>query len=132
MRHEIKKEIINLIEQQTGFKYPIRWVDEKTTRGDFDGRESSIDVFYIPFSEEDEFLTLIEPIRNRIRELIGNRGLFIFHSPEATDKYYSHLFPITKGIIVENGFIKFPEISETEGSTEIIGARINIKYWKAA
>ncbi|MBI5455333.1 MAG: hypothetical protein HY956_11940 [Deltaproteobacteria bacterium] len=132
MRHEIKEEIINLIEQQIGFKYPVRWVDERTTRVDFDGREFAIDVFYIPFSEEDEFLTLIEPIRNRIRELIGSRGLFIFHSPEATDKYYSNLFPITKGIIVENGFIKFPAISETEGSSEIIGARINIKYGKAA
>ncbi|MBI4950296.1 MAG: hypothetical protein HY955_09155 [Deltaproteobacteria bacterium] len=132
MRHEIKKEIVNLIEQQSNSIYPVRWVDERTTRGDFDGCEFAIDVFNIPYSEEDEFLTLIDPIRDRIRELIGNRGLFIFHSPEATNKYYSHLFPITKGIIVENGSIKFPAISETEGNSEIIGAPINIRYGKAA
>lgn len=44
-----------------------------------------------------------------IREMIGHRCIFIFHSPEATVTHYSHLFPVTRGIsLVKGGQVKLP------------------------
>ncbi|HEY4706781.1 MAG TPA: hypothetical protein VII64_04915 [Thermodesulfobacteriota bacterium] len=114
---EIQNKIIYLIEESTNYRYPLRWADEKTTLGDFDGREFSIDVFRIPISEQLTFLKSIRIIREEIRKIIGSRCLFIFHSPEATEQYYSHLFSIMKGACLEyNEPIKLPlpDITGTE------------------
>ena len=51
MKSETRIEIIRLIENATNYVYPLRWVDEETSSGDFDGREVAIDVFNIPVAE---------------------------------------------------------------------------------
>src|SRR4030067_695431 len=96
-------EIIRLIENATNYDYPLRWVDEETSLGDFDGREVAIDVFNIHVAEQIDFLTLIRQVRDKIREMIGHRGVFIFHSPEATRMHYANLFPMTRGVLLEAG-----------------------------
>ena len=137
MNSEIRRKIIYLIENTIEYAYPVRWADNKTTLGNFDGRNFTIDVFRIPASKQMDFLTMIEPVRDKIRELIGNRGVFIFHSPEATNKYYSHLFPITKGVFLENNRtikLPLPNIGGTEGSPIFSDTTtgIYIKYVEAA
>ncbi|MBI5562878.1 MAG: hypothetical protein HY894_08540 [Deltaproteobacteria bacterium] len=93
MTSKTRMEAIRLLEEATGFEYPMRWVDEQTTMGDFDGREFTIDVFRVPPSEDFVFLSKIRAARDRIYKMIGSRCLFIFHSPEATRGHYAHLFP---------------------------------------
>lgn len=137
MTLESRKKIIDLIEKKINYEYPLRWADEKTTLGDFDGREFTIDVFRIPISKQIDFLSAIRPIRNEITSIAGNRCLFIFHTPIATDKYYFHLFPITKGILLENNRtmkLPLPNIGGTEGSPIISDTTtgIYIKYGAAA
>lgn len=111
-------EVIRLIEKMTDFSYPVRWADEKTTLGDFEGREFTIDVFRISPKDYRSFLATVEPVRERIKELVGDRCFFVFHTPEATEQHYSHLFPVTKNIFIEgNGTIRLslPSIGGTDG-----------------
>jgi hypothetical protein len=86
-----RSDALWLLLSATQFEYPLRWVDEQTSKGDFDGREVSIDVFTIIPQRQREFLRVIREVRPRLQELIGSRCIFIFHSPEATKAHYSHL-----------------------------------------
>jgi len=135
MNLKIRNEILSLLEKSINYSYPIRWTDEKTTLGDFDGREFSIDVFNIPVSAQLDFLSQIREIRKKISEMIGSRCFFIFHTPAATKKHYSHLFPVTKGICIEDNTLKLsiPDITGTQCTPEIskhnqpIGFYIDLK-----
>lgn len=109
MTSDIRNEVLQLIGKVINYAYPLRWVDGKTTAGDFDGRELAIDVFFIPTAEQINFLAQIRPVRGLIRNMTGHRCIFIFHSPEATVAYYSHFFPVTHGIrLVKGEGIKLP------------------------
>ena len=88
-----KSEALWLLLQAIQFEYPLRWVDERTNQGDFDGREVSIDVFNIAPRRQREFLQAIRDVRPRLQELVGSRCIFLFHSPEATLAHYSHVVP---------------------------------------
>lgn len=121
MTFEVRADVLRLIEKTINYTYPLRWADEKTTMGDFDGRESTIDVFFIPSAEQINFLTQISSIRKQIKEMTGHRCIFIFHSPEATATHYSHLFPVTHGIHIVKGKVQFslPAPGGTEGKPVI-------------
>lgn len=108
MTLKARKEVLRLLEETIEFEYPMRWADEQTTMGDFDGREFTIDVFDIPLTEDLVFLAKIRDVRNRIYEMIGSRCLFIFHSPEATQKYYAHIFPRLDGVCIETEAVCVP------------------------
>ena len=120
----MRKQVLHLIEEAVNYTYPIRWADEKTTLGDFDGRDVAIDIFSILSADQARFLETIRPIRNDIKKTLGRNCIFIFHSPEATEKHYSHLFPITRGIRLIGGEIKFPlpEPGGTDGKPELVGS----------
>ncbi|MBI5194971.1 MAG: hypothetical protein HZA10_01470 [Nitrospirae bacterium] len=117
MTPEVRAEVLRLMEKTINYSYPLRWADKKTTMADFDGRESTIDVFSIPALEQINFLTKMSPIRKQIKEMTGHRCIFIFHSPEATAAHYSHLFPITHRVHIMKGEIQFslPAPGSTEG-----------------
>ncbi|MBI5193065.1 MAG: hypothetical protein HZA08_06440 [Nitrospirae bacterium] len=135
MKPERCIEIIRLIENATNYDYSLRWVDEATSLGDFDGREVAIDVFNITASEQIVFLTRIRQIRNKMREMIGHRGVFIFHSPESTRMHYANLFPITHGVLLEAGSsirMPLPVPGGTGIKPVISGGTICLKLRKAA
>jgi hypothetical protein len=135
MKPKTRIEIIRLIEYATNYAYPLRWVDEKTSLGDFDGREVAIDVFNIPVAEQIDFLTQLRQVRNKIREMIGHRCIFIFHSPESTRMHYANLFPMTQGVHLEAGSsirIPLPEPGGTGIRPVLSGDTIYFKLRKAA
>ena len=135
MKSETRIEIIRLVENATNYVYPLRWVDEETSSGDFDGREVAIDVFNIPVTEQIAFLTQIRQVRNIIREMIGHRCIFIFHSPESTRMHYANLFPITQGVHLEAGssiHIPLPDPGGTGIRPVLSGDTICLKLRKAA
>lgn len=86
-----KQEALDLIKQTTENKYPMRWVDEQTSVGDFEGREAAVDVFNFEFEDSIKFLGIVRDIRPKLKELLGSTCIFIFHSAEATKTHYSHL-----------------------------------------
>lgn len=123
MTSEIRNKVLQLIEKATNYSYPLRWVDEETTKGNFDGCEAAIDVFSIPASEQINFLAQIRPVRSVIREMTGHRCIFIFHSPEATITHYSHLFSATHGILFLKGIkLPLPRPGGTESKPVIISS----------
>ena len=135
MKPEIRIEIIRLIENAVNYDYPLRLVDEETSLGDFDGREVAIDVFNIHFAEQVDFLTRIRQVRNKIRELIGHRCVFIFHSPDATRIHYPNLFPVTQGVHLEAGssiHIPLPEPGGTGIRPVLSGDTIYLVLRRAA
>jgi len=135
MKPEIRIEIIRLIENAVNYDYPLRWVDEETSLGDFDGREVAIDVFNIHVAEQVDFLTRIRQVRNKIRELIGHRCVFIFHSPDATRIHYPNLFPVTQGVHLEAGssiHIPLPEPGGTGIRPVLSGDTIYLVLRRAA
>ena len=120
---EIRKKVLHLIEEAVNYAYPIRWADEETTLGDFDGRDVAIEIFFIPATAQTKFLETIRPIRKEIKKIIGDDCIFIFHSEEATRIHYSHLFPIIHRIQLTRGEIKFslPGPGGTDGKPEVVG-----------
>jgi|SRR3989304_6598851 len=135
MKPEIRIEIIRLIENAVNYDYPLRLVDEETSLGDFDGREVAIDVFNIHVAEQVDFLTRIRQVRNKIRELIGHRCVFIFHSPDATRIHYPNLFPVTQGVHLEAGssiHIPLPEPGGTGIRPVLSGDTIYLVLRRAA
>ena len=77
MTLKTRNEVLHLIEKATNYLYLLRWVDEKTTTGDFDGREVTIDVFFIPTANQADFLAQIRPIRGRW--LVTAVSLYFIH-----------------------------------------------------
>lgn len=135
MNPETRIEIIRLIEEATNFTYPLRWVDEETSSGDFDGREVAIDVFHIAVSEQIGFLAQIRQVRNKIREMISHRCIFIFHSIESTRMHYAKLFPITQGVHLGAGssiYIPLPAPGGTGIRPVLSGDTIYLEMRKAA
>jgi hypothetical protein len=66
----------------------VRWTDEETSRGDFDGRERSIEVFNVPASQQRTLHRQLKDVRKRAAEILGGPVVVLFHSPEATRRYY--------------------------------------------
>ncbi len=68
--------------------YPARWTDDRTCRGDFDGREYSVELFGVPSPNRKEVRRQLRQVRRVAEELLGRPIILIFHTPEATAKHY--------------------------------------------
>jgi hypothetical protein len=68
--------------------YPVRWVDELTSKGDFDGREYALEFFSVPASEQSALRRRLRPVRKEAEDMLGRPIVLVFHTPEATAKHY--------------------------------------------
>jgi hypothetical protein len=66
----------------------VRWTDARTSEGDFDGRERSIEVFNVPASQQRNLHRQLKDVRRRAAEILGGPVVVLFHSPEATRRHY--------------------------------------------
>ena len=66
----------------------VRWTDDQTSHGDFDGREQSIEVFNVPASQQRTLHRQLKDVRRRAAEILGGPVVVLFHSPEATRRHY--------------------------------------------
>ena len=85
-RNERRQQALGLVMQALAGKYPVRWT---TCRGDFSGRETTMDVFNVPVGEQRSLLRQLRDVRPKLEDLIGSRCQFIFHTPEATKEHYT-------------------------------------------
>ena len=69
--------------------YLVRWADAKTTRGDFDGRDATLDVFNVPADRQRDVRRRIRAPLAASRALLGQPIVVVFHTPEATAKYHA-------------------------------------------
>ncbi len=82
---ERRDQALALVHEMFKDRYPIRWT---CSRGDFSGREVTFDVFNIPSDQNKPFLREVEPLRDKLKDLVGSRCVFVFHTPEATKEHY--------------------------------------------
>ena len=69
----------------------VHWASSETTLGDFEGRDVSIDVFDVPGWQQRPLLRTLRRQRDEARLLLGTSLGIVFHTPEATSRYYAHL-----------------------------------------
>lgn len=74
---------------------PVEWSDDRTSRGDFDGREWTLEVFDVPAVEERSLHRSLWPLREEVRKKHRLHLALIFHTPEATEKRYAWMHQIT-------------------------------------
>ena len=105
--------------------YLVRWTDEHTSRGDFDGRDCTIEIFNVPTAEQRDVRRRLRSIRSVAEQLSGRPVMLIFHTPEATVKHYRH---IVEGLSkIENALLASPIFLKVHGSlSELFLARIEL------
>lgn len=86
-----RDDLLRNLSIRTRLRYPLRWADDQTSLGDFDGRDLAIDVFNIPPQEQRAFFSDLRSIRKELHQRLGHTVTFVFHTPEATAQYYTHL-----------------------------------------
>jgi hypothetical protein len=84
-REEIRRKVMEAVGGR-----PVRWTDHRTTKGDFPGRDWSLEVFDVPFSEQRELHgQLFDGIMKQLWEEKRLALVILFHTPENTDRYYA-------------------------------------------
>ncbi len=56
------------------------------SRGDFSGREHTIDVFGVPFEKQIQFMKDARKIRGEMRRRFGHPGQFVFRAGRSPSK----------------------------------------------
>lgn len=70
-------------------KHPVVWTSSRTSLGDFEGRDFTLEVFDVPWTEKRALLGDLLPQRTRAENVFGRPVQLLFHTPEATDAHYS-------------------------------------------
>lgn len=91
VKAENRRIVLEGFRRALGRKYPARWVDDRTSKGDFSGRDMAVDVFNVPVEMQRKLLRRLEKVRDRAKGHVGSRCMFIFHTPKATKEHYSDL-----------------------------------------
>ena len=91
---DAKRGQILLLFRATLPNYPVRWADDRTTLGDFEGREFALEIFNVPVEQQRSLYQHSRDLRKSSREILGSPILLIFHTPEATREHYAHLFNV--------------------------------------
>lgn len=91
VREENRRLVIERFRKVLGPAFPAQWVDDRTSNGDFEGREVGVDVFNVPVRISHQLLLRLEDARNTAKGLVGSRCIFIFHTPDATAEHYKDL-----------------------------------------
>jgi hypothetical protein len=66
----------------------VRWSDARTSRGDFEGSQWTIDVFDVPGEESFELGRRIAAYRRELSREYGIGLVVVPHTPEATDQHF--------------------------------------------
>ena len=72
---------------------PVRWASPATSLGDYEGRASTLEIFDVPAWDQRSVLAALRTQRELARKRIGEEVRIVFHTPEATTRYYSQIRP---------------------------------------
>lgn len=85
-------------------RLPVFWTDPRTSLGDFEGRDTTLEVFDV--AEEDQLLLLrrLRPHRKAAAEKLGTKVRLLFHTPIETERLYSWVRTSDSGLCRERSF----------------------------
>ncbi len=67
---------------------PVRWASAGPSIGDYDGRETTLDVFNVEARDQRRLLRELRDLRREIEEAIGSPVVLVFHTPAQTVGFY--------------------------------------------
>jgi hypothetical protein len=74
---------------------PVHWTDERTSLGDFDGREWTLEIFDVPDEQQRELHARLWGLKKLVWEQLHQSLTFIFHTPAETDRLYGWVRPVS-------------------------------------
>jgi hypothetical protein len=84
---EVREKVKAMFAKATG--RPVFWADERTTLGDFEGRDATLEIFDVPSSEERALFRSLRLLRTWADAQLRVPVLLMFHTPAATRKHYA-------------------------------------------
>ncbi|HTE53656.1 MAG TPA: hypothetical protein VK698_22530 [Kofleriaceae bacterium] len=67
---------------------PVRWASAGPSIGDYDGRETTLDVFDVEARDQRRLLRQLRDLRREIEQAIGSPVVLVFHTPAQTSAFY--------------------------------------------
>ncbi|MBI5480559.1 MAG: hypothetical protein HY906_17005 [Deltaproteobacteria bacterium] len=68
---------------------PVRWVDSRTSAGDFDGREWTIEVYDVAKADRRALREKLWDLFSKVRRYTGKPMSLVTHTPEDTNAFYA-------------------------------------------
>lgn len=93
--------------------YPVRWCDERTSRGDFDGREYTLEFFNVPAEQWRALRRDLRAVKKVVEAVLDHPLVLRFHTPEATVEHYRPA--VEEASRVENAVIQGPLVLRAYG-----------------
>lgn len=84
-----RDEILRQLRSIIGSQFTAHWSEARTSRGDFEGSEWTIDVFDVPGEEGFSLGRRIAAYRRELSRKHGIGIVVVPHTPEATDEHFS-------------------------------------------
>jgi len=81
---------------------PVRWTDEQTSQGDFEGREWTLELFDVPRAERRQLNQRLWELRKRAWEELHVPLTLVFHTPEDTERLYSWVRKAEPALMVDS------------------------------
>lgn len=82
-----RTEILERVRLLAGGR-PVRWVDEKTCAGDFDGRDWTVEIFDVARADRLLLREQLWELFDAVRMRTGNAMSLITHTPDNTTSFY--------------------------------------------
>lgn len=84
----VRGAVLDLFRAHAGSHLP-RWADHVTSRGDFEGRDFTIELFNVPVHDQRALRRRLRDVIRQAETLLDRPLLLVFHTPEATATHYA-------------------------------------------
>ncbi len=88
MRITERDAILGLVRRHAR-KRPVRWTDSRTSTGDFDGREWTIEIFDVAKGDRRPLRESLWDLFGEVEKQTGMALSLVTHTPEDTTAHYS-------------------------------------------
>nr|AYM53969.1 hypothetical protein [Pyxidicoccus sp.] len=83
-----REAIRDYVSRITGGK-PVCWLDERISKGDFEGRDWTLEIFDVPHQEQRALHARLWSLNRRVWQALHQSLTLVFHTPEETTRLYS-------------------------------------------
>lgn len=90
-----RDEVLDQLRERT--RRPARWATQGGSVGDFEGRDQTLELFDVTEDEQPDLFESLADFMREARALLGSTPRILFHTPEATSRYYAHVrLPVSR------------------------------------
>jgi hypothetical protein len=83
-REQVPRAVSEILDDR-----PVRWAPGELLRGDFDGRERTLEIFMAGATEQRRLLRALRERRAELAEAAGGSIVFVFHTPAESIRLYA-------------------------------------------